>query len=50
MKRFVIACLIIALLGGAGYGVHAWYVHTHCSLILGREECGIDRYMPMLPM
>ncbi len=50
MKRNVIACLVIAFIGGSGYGAHTWYVRTHCTPILGREVCGIDRYLPALPM
>ncbi len=49
MKRTVlIACLIVVIIGG-GYGAHACYIHTHCTPILGREVCGADRSMPMLP-
>jgi hypothetical protein len=32
-----------------GWCVNQRHVHTRCTLMLGREACGIDQSLPMLP-
>jgi hypothetical protein len=49
LRRLVIYCVVVAVISAGGWGLNTWYRHTHCTMILGREVCGIDRYLPMAP-
>jgi hypothetical protein len=40
LHPLLILCMIV--------GAHDWWIHTHCTLMLGREACGADRYLPDL--